>query len=362
MDNQKDKDTNSEVHASFDDELTAEEKQMRAYVRMNHRRKTCKPDVDQAWKELQGRSMVPRRARRFSLWHLSAAVAVGAAAMLAVVFLFQRNMLSGSGNSSDFVALLHDRTPQCIQLDSEGEVMDLTADDSISFCAPGTSPMQSLSGSAEVKTRRLTTPRGMDFKVILPDGSEVWLNAESSIEFPSSFQSGVRQVNLEGEAYFKVTRNEHAPFIVHSNQMNIRVLGTEFNLKSYASEPTHVTLVEGKVEVMRPGSNQTDARLKPGEEAWFDDKGKLRVEQGDTYAVTQWVKGFFYFHDQPLVNVLRELGRWYNLGVIFRNTEAMNYNIHFSALRNDSVEVAVESLNSLRHIHIQIEGDDMVVY
>lgn len=100
--------------------------------------------------------------------------------------------------------------------------------------------------------QKLSTPRGMDFKVILSDGSEVWLNAESSLEFPSAFTSKERRVNLKGEAYFKVARNEQNPFIVTTDKMQVRVLGTEFNFRSYVSELSHVSLVSGSVEVYTP--------------------------------------------------------------------------------------------------------------
>lgn len=365
MEKEKDKNQKTEIEeASFNDELTADEKRMRQLVRMNHRRGAAhKPDMDQVWQEFHDAKMKPQRAsRKFSLWHLSAAVLTGAAAMLAVVLVFQNHFSYDTEEASHFVALQYDKAPQCIKLEQEGKTLDLTANDSVSFRSSAVSKPIAQSKPVEVKTQRLSTPRGMDFKVILPDGSEVWLNAESSIEFPTSFQSGSRQVNLQGEAYFKVTHNEHAPFIVHSDQMNVRVLGTEFNFKTYSSEPAHVTLVEGKVEVMRSGEEDIETQLRPGEEAWFDDKGNLQVETVDTYAVVQWVKGFFYFHDQPLIDVLRELGRWYNMGVIFKNPEAMNYNIHFSALRNESIDVVIESLNRLGRVQIKIEGNNIMVY
>ena len=256
----------------------------------------------------------------------------------------------------------YDQSPQQIRLEEEDAAVNLTADDSISFRNVPAPAVVAQAPVCEVKTKRLSTPRGMDFKVILPDGSEVWLNAESAIEFPTAFHDGLRQVRLQGEAYFKVAHDERSPFIVTSEQMNVRVLGTSFNFRNYASEKAHVTLVEGKVEVMHPESTTPDATLEPGEEAWFDEEGTLRVEEADTYAVTQWVKGFFYFPDDPLVDVLRELGRWYNYGVVFRNMDAIHQHVHFSALRNESIEMAIESLNRLRHVYVQIEGDNIVVY
>lgn len=349
------------------DELNAEEKHLRELVRMSHRRShVSPPDVDEAWQSFR-RAHEKRktsRGRKFSVWHLSAAAILGAAAMWVFTILFPAvsSLLHDDEAQSGFVALQHDGAPQQLRLEQEDVPVSLTSCDSISFRVAADPLVAPSSVPEEIKTKRLTTPRGMDFKVILPDGSEVWLNAESSIEFPTAFHSGLRQVRLQGEAYFKVARDERSPFIVMSDEMNVRVLGTSFNFRNYDSEKAHVTLVEGKVEVMRPESSVADATLKPGEDAWFDEEGSLRVEEVDTYAVTQWVKGFFYFPDDPLVDVLRALGRWYNYGVVFHNMDAIHQHVHFSAFRNEGIEMAIESLNRLRHVYIQIEGNDIVVY
>lgn len=353
-------------HKDDIDELSADENRLRQLVRMSRRREqAAKPDVDKAWRDFRQTYRLTPHRRRFSLWHLSAAALVGAAAMWAAVWIFPRLLPSADEGSTaaDVVAMHHDVASQQIRLEDEGRSLNLTGNDSISFKPLTASPVQVAQAlPASPRHQRLSTPRGMDFKVVLPDGSEVWLNAESTIEFPSAFRTGVREVKLKGEAYFKVAHDERAPFIVTSEKMKVRVLGTEFNMRSYMAEVPRVALVEGKVEVMRPGATRPDATLSPGEEARFDADGAVQVQEVDTYAVTQWVKGFFYFHDQPLVEVLRELGRWYNLGVVFHNVEAMDYKIHFSALRNEPIEQAIENLNRLRHVRVQIEGNDVVVY
>lgn len=348
-------------------EGNAEEDRMRAWVRMDYRRRhASQPDLDKAWNAFRQETMEDARtkSRGFSVWHLSAAAAVGAAAMLVLVFLFRGQLFTSPDKEavSEIVAMHYDRAPQRVKLEQESNSVDLTQKDSISYQPSSSAIAQAIAAPQPDKMQRLSTPRGMDFKVVLPDGSEVRLNAESTIEFPASFQLGERRVKLKGEAYFKVARNENSPFIVVSDQLTVKVLGTEFNFKSYASETASVALVKGSVEVMRPGTGVSHATLHPGEEAWYDETGAIRVQEVDTYAVTQWVNGFFYFHDQPLVKVLCDLGRWYNLGVVFHNMEALHYKVHFSALRNERVEVAVESLNRLRRIRVRVEGNNLVVY
>lgn len=345
----------------------AEAQRMGAFVRMDYRRRhAAQPDVEEAWKTFcrKMKEKEPPQRKTFSLWHLSVSALVGAAAMLALVFLFHDRLFKPSRPElpKEIVAMQYDRAPQRVKLEQESSTIDLTQKDSISYRQPVAPVAPHTPVRQPVKMQRLSTPRGMDFKVTLPDGSEVWLNAESTIEFPASFQSGERRVKLRGEAYFKVARNEKSPFLVVSDQIAVKVLGTEFNLKSYASETAHVALVKGKVEVMRPGSDASDVTLSPGEEAWYDEGGAIQVREVDTYAVTQWVNGFFYFHDQPLVKVLCDLGRWYNLGVVFHNMDALHYKVHFSALRNEGIEVAVENLNRLRRIRVRVEGNNLVVY
>ena len=130
---------------------------------------------------------------------------------------------------------------------------------------------------------------------------------------------------------------------------------------SYSNEAAHVTLCSGKVEVLRAEGKQVEQVLQPGQDAWFGQDGALHVAEVDVYDIVQWKDGFFYFNDKSLVTVLRELGRWYNLGVVFRNASAMNYKVHFSALREGTINEALSSLNSLRKVKVSLQGNNIVV-
>ncbi len=347
-----------------------DEQQMGDLIKLNHRlNNTQQPDVDEEWKTFSEKkfseepaevheepsSAAPHRP----LWHLYVSALVGAAAMLLIIFTFRHQLFPEQKigtNEQGEVAMVYDENPQRVALQGDdAKAVDITQRDSISFFpASGDNTINLKPSTINQKMQRLSTPRGMDYKVILADGSEVWLNAESRIEFPTNFQGNERRVKLLGEAYFKVTRNEKSPFIVSTDQMEVRVLGTEFNLKSYANEAAHVTLVKGSVEV-------GDKRLTPGQDAWYDKEGNIQVAEVDVYDIVQWKDGFFYFNDKSLVTVLRELGRWYNLGVIFRNANAMNHKVHFSALREGTIEEALSSLNSLRKVKITLQGNNIIV-
>lgn len=160
----------------------------------------------------------------------------------------------------------------------------------------------------------LTTPRGGQFQIILPDGTKVWLNAASSLRYPTSFTGGERKVEITGEAYFEVAKNAAMPFRVKmSDQATVEVLGTHFNINAYADEAAiRATLLEGRIKVM-------DVVLNPGEQAQITADVKV-LRQVDTSAVMAWRYGLFNFEGQNLKEVMRQLSRWYDIEVIYEGT------------------------------------------
>jgi transmembrane sensor len=157
----------------------------------------------------------------------------------------------------------------------------------------------------------LATPRGGQYQLTLPDGTKVWLNAASSLTYPTAFTGGSRTVQMTGEAYFEVVHDKTRPFIVKAGGQTIRDLGTHFNVNAYTDEPAQVTtLLEGEVTV-------GDHALRPGEKASVDAAGDIRVEQGDPDQAVAWKNGLFDFTDAGLQVVMRQLSRWYNVEVTY---------------------------------------------
>ena len=146
----------------------------------------------------------------------------------------------------------------------------------------------------KVQIHRLSIPRGETFKVVLSDGTEVLLNSDSRLSYPTVFKGKERVVSLEGEAYFNVTKNTEHPFIVKSGNVQVRVLGTEFNMCSYTPDNVRVTLIEGKVAVSDTCSLQT-VEMKPGQSAQLVSDGTFAVDEVDTETFLYWKEGFFYF-------------------------------------------------------------------
>jgi len=165
----------------------------------------------------------------------------------------------------------------------------------------------------ELTYNTVSTPRGGQYQVVLPDGSHVWLNAASSIRFPTAFTSKERDVAVTGEAYFEVAHNKAKPFRVSSNGQTVEVLGTHFNINAYNDEPAmKTTLLEGSVRIYK---DSRAALLKPGEQATIANAGNINIKTVNTEEVVAWKDGLFQFKDTDLPVVMRQLSRWYDVQV-----------------------------------------------
>lgn len=165
----------------------------------------------------------------------------------------------------------------------------------------------------------LMVPPKMDYKLVLSDGTEVWMNATSKLRFPFNFSGDKREVYLEGEAYFNIAKNDAQPFIVHTQKTDIEVLGTAFNVNAYSDDNTKTALISGAV-IAR--ANGKEVRLRPGQEAVYnDDKGYI-VHSFDESEVLAWMKGIYVFHNTSLLEISHVIERWYGVQVVF-DSEAL---------------------------------------
>ncbi|MBX2922802.1 MAG: FecR domain-containing protein [Chitinophagaceae bacterium] len=169
--------------------------------------------------------------------------------------------------------------------------------------------------SAPVGNNTLTTSRGGQYMLTLPDGTRVWLNAASSFTYPTRFSGKERRVEIEGQAYFEVARNPDQPFIVKVKDATVKVLGTHFDIMSYPEEKeVQTTLVSGSVRVVR---GKLEKIIAPGEQAFWNDgvAGALSVRAADIQQATAWKTGFFEFDNADLATIMRQIGRWYNVDI-----------------------------------------------
>ena len=177
--------------------------------------------------------------------------------------------------------------------------------------------LSALSSMSEWHTLRI--PKGGEYKIVLDDGTEIWLNSASELKYPAHFVGNERRVQLTGEAYFQVARNEAAPFIVETRDMDVKVLGTSFNVSVYEDEEScHATLVEGRVEV-NDKVNGEKVVLTPGKQALLRG-GEMTVREVNTKLYTLWRLDRFTFASEDMEGVIRKLSRWYNVDFFFANS------------------------------------------
>lgn len=210
--------------------------------------------------------------------------------------------------------------------------------------------------ASQLQYMQLSTPKGGQYRITLPDGTQVWLNSASKLTYPDRFEGANRLVELDGEAYFSVSPSEQ-PFIVKSREQEVQVLGTDFNIMSYDDEPyIETALVSGAVKVSGAG---TAAVLKPGFETHLSASG-LKVTTADLKAATAWKDGMFYFSNADLRSVMNQLKRWYDIDVEYK-TDRQGDEFMGQIPRNKPLENVLEILR-LSGVNFRIEGRRLIVY
>lgn len=203
-----------------------------------------------------------------------------------------------------------------------------------------------------------TTPRGGNYQVTLPDGSRVWMNADSKLIFPAKFSGKSREVSLEGEAYFEVAKDRTHPFIVKSRSQRVEVLGTHFNINSYADETAiKTTLLEGSVKVS--DGNGSEAILKPGEAAI--NKGNVSVEEVNTAEAVAWKDGNIAFREKTLEGIMRELSRWYDISVVYAADAPTNVTFTGVVSKTRNLSSVLEGMQTTGSVKFKIDGKTVTV-
>jgi len=200
----------------------------------------------------------------------------------------------------------------------------------------------------ELAYNTISTPKGGQFQVVLPDGTKVWLNAMSILRYPVLFMDDERVVELEGEGYFEVARNTKQPFKVITDNQTVTVLGTHFNINSYKSESIKTTLLEGSVKISGSTIGETkEAKsviLKPGQQASIGSSNILKVKNVNVDNAIAWKLGVFQFENTNIKDVMEEFSRWYDVDVDF-DKGVPNINLWGRVYRNVNAAEALEILS-----------------
>lgn len=208
----------------------------------------------------------------------------------------------------------------------------------------------------------LSTAKGETYKVNLPDGTEVWLNAASSLKYAANLlQYGKRKVSLQGEAYFQVAKDKAHPFVVETEKQLVEVLGTHFNINAYSDEKVvKTTLLEGSVKIASLSGDKTKSSiLKPGQQSVLNEKG-IQVTEVEPDEAIAWQKGYFRFYDEHIVSVMSKISRWYNIEVEYESQlPQVGFNARIDKYSN--MKDVLKILEKSKAVHFKIEGRKVIV-
>lgn len=331
-----------------------------------HREYAQKPDVQSEWEKIKYNvngndnengnddHQQEERTSKARFTHLLSFLSGVAAA--ALIFLLFNIYKDKETDNKTYVFSANQNTQEVLLSDGSDE-MQVVSEKALDYQSETSSPTTEAKAPAQ-KLLSLTTPRGKDYHVTLADGTEVWMNADSKLEFPEQFTGKQRKVKLQGEAYFQVAKDTAHPFIVETDYFNTKVLGTTFNVKAYSAKDANIVLIDGSVEVT---AGKNTKLLHPSQQAIINPSGMIALRSIDTYPYTQWREGFFYFENQTLFEIMQELGRWYNVNIAFDDPDKMNLRLHFVANRSQSLEEAIRNMNDLGEAEIDFTGDAVII-
>lgn len=218
----------------------------------------------------------------------------------------------------------------------------------------------------EILYNTVTTPRGGQYALTLPDGTKVWLNAASSLRYPVTASNEKRVVELTGEAYFEVATVQRSqgkgkiPFIVSVEGMEVEVLGTHFNIMSYGEEPAlQTTLLEGAVRVTH---KDMSVLLEPGQQVQLPKSGNLYMSESvDLKQVMAWKNGYFRFNDTNVTTIMNQLGRWYDFTAVYENDKVKELDFGGIVSRKDQIQEMLELMELTGAVHFDVEGRTILV-
>jgi len=230
-------------------------------------------------------------------------------------------------------------------------------------------------GASIAEMNRIETPRGGNYKISLPDGTMIWLNAASTLTYPISFNGrGERRVKLSGEAYFEVSKDKTKPYLVESNGQVVEVLGTHFDVRCYADDnESRTTLLEGSVSLTTlpvgvhslnmtgKGTVRNRVVLRPGEMA-MHMVGGIRVKQVDVAGAVAWKDGGFSFRNEPMENIMKQISRWYDVEVVFENQHATHLSLGGSISKYEDLSNVLHMLELTGDVKFKLEGRKVTVF
>jgi len=326
-------------------------------------------DLDEVWRKL---GIIKEKSRLQKLWAPIKIVA-SIAVILGIGVYFYTSRFDHPVTKDTIVADIQPGADKAVLILADGRKISLNdavdgelakqGNTSIVKTADG-ELVYSIDGRAQREAgpliyNTIETPKGGKYHIRLPDGSVVWLNAASTLKYPTSFNGqSVRRIEMTGEAYFEVVHNTEVPFVVKTGTQEVQVLGTRFNINGYSNElSVNTTLIAGSVKVSIPESPYVI--LKPNQQAIFV-KGDLKVKEVDADGTISWVNGDFNFKDENIRSIMRKLERWYDIDVVYEgNISDVDFGAEIS--RKRTLLQVLKILEKTGGVHFKVEGRRITV-
>ncbi len=319
--------------------------------------KALKYDADKAFRKLR------HLKYRHRQWITYSSVAASIILMISLFFLQEKpqipTLATIEPGNKKATLILSDGTSRDIRESREViQVKDskLQIDSSGLIVTPDSIAIQ----QGKIEYHTLSVPRGGEYNLTLSDGTQVWLNSESELRFPTHFDKTNRMVFCKGEVYFDVSHNPQAPFVVKLTQGEVSVLGTEFCTSDYNTDKPQVTLVEGKVRFNT--QNGDSVELIPSQHLIYDaTTNQLSIQKVDTRQYTAWKDNLFCFEDETLENIMSTLSRWYNIEIDFESNELKQRHFSGTIEKYAKIESFLELFETGTNIKFDIYGHKIIV-
>lgn len=314
-----------------------------------------------AWNNIEKRIKQPVVLKFWQYqWFFRTMAAVIVVVAVSVTFFLLNGNFSVSISKSPISAKVKDINPgsnRATLTSSNGKVYNLSGDKGEIIADQNSIRYKDgvvLADEPNNNTVTLSTPRGGQYKAVLSDGTTVWLNAGSSLTYPTNFIGSQRRVELTGEAYFEVAHNSEQPFIVVTKHQQIKVLGTSFNVNAYQDEnKTVTTLLAGKVQLNK-NSRASSKLLLPGQQAVLGNED-FNIQEVDAEVFAAWKDGQFRFKAASLIDVLKQVERWYDLNIDYNEIPTDVY-VHASISKNRKLSTVLDALETITDLKFEING------
>ena len=332
------------------------EKLKRLYQVTTHRSKNKTFNTEFAWQQVHKQTISKKKTFRLPVW-------TRYAAMVAIIVFTGMIYFSKQPASTIHEVNMEEFSQPTLLLEN-GEKIALT-EESFSMQEKHVvikndtknklvyEPQEEEEEKITIQNNHLVIPKGKTYQLLLSDGTRIWLNSETEITYPTRFVGNKREITLIGEAFFEVAKNKEKPFIVNANGMEVKVLGTSFNVSCYTADKTiSTTLIEGSVSVKT--ENKKTVTITPSEQFTYNrDNAKTDIRIVNTELFTSWIDGKYIFKDATLEDIVKKLQRWYDFSVNYED-ESLKYN-HYSLIaeRETNLDQLLEVISYTSNIKLE---------